>query len=284
MAHERTDPTPVIPNLERGLLILEYLSRHSEGRGISEIAAALDYPLNSVFRVTNTLLKHGYVERNPQNKKFTLSRKLFSLAYGSESDRNLMENALDLMRELRDRVRETVVVSIIDRGEGLILEQVPGLHLFRFVVEPGARQVLHTSASCKAILAFLPDAERDGILAGIRFTKLTSRTISDRGEFEAELDRVRASGYAVDRGEALDGVHCVAAAVRDQQGRAIAAITVTGPSTRMTEKDFGRIGPLVRDVAARISARFGFGLNGNGSKAAGGNGHGRAKALGRQHV
>lgn len=258
----KAKPDAVIPNLERGLLILEFLAQHPEGQGISEIAAALDYPLNSVFRATNTLHKHAYVERNPQNKKFTLSRKLFSLAYGSAADKNLMENSLDLMRELRDRVRETVVVSILDRGEGLILEQIPGLHPFRFVVEPGVRQVLHSSASCKAILAFLADGERDGILDGIEFTRLTERTIVKRAAFEAELDKVCSCGYAVDRGEALDGVHCIAAPVRNQQGRAIAAITVTGPSTRMTEKDFARLGPLVKDCADRISARFGFGLNG----------------------
>jgi len=268
MPEERTDAGPIVPNLERGLLILEHLAHHPDGQGISDIASALGYPLNSVFRVTNTLLKHNYVERNLKNKKFTLSRKLFSLAYGSESERNLMENSLDLMRELRDRVRETVVVSIVDRGEGLILEQVPGLHLFRFVVEPGARQVLHTSASCKAILAYMPESDRNEILDEAKFTKHTSRTICTREAFEEELNRVLECGYAVDRGEALDGVHCVAAPVRDQQGSAIAAITVTGPATRMTEEDFDRIGPMVRDCATRISARFGFGLN--GTMAAGG--------------
>ena len=72
----------------------------------------------------------------------------------------------------------------------------------------------------------------------------------------------------MDRGEALDGVHCIAAPVRDQQGRAIAAITVTGPATRMTEKEFDHVGPMVRECAGRISARFGYGLN--GTMAAGG--------------
>jgi DNA-binding IclR family transcriptional regulator len=260
--------SPLIPNLERGLLILEHLTRHPEGQGISDIASALEYPLNSVFRATNTLLKHGYVERHPLSKKFTLTRKLFSLAYGGESDRNLMENSLDLMRELRDQVRETVVVSILDRDEGLILEQVPGLHPFRFVVEPGVRQVVHASASCKAILAFLPEEERGACLGRLEFSRLTNRTITDRSAFEAELGKVRSRGYAVDRGEGLEGVHCVAAPVRNQQGRPIAAITVTGPSTRMTERDFARIGPLVRDCAMRISARFGFGLTEPNGRAA----------------
>jgi DNA-binding IclR family transcriptional regulator len=259
-------PASVVPNLERGLLILEHLARHPGGQGISDIAAALHYPLNSVFRVTHTLLRHGYVERHPHTRKFTLTRKPAALAYGGETDRTLMENALDLMRELRDRVRETVVVSILDRGEGLILEQVPGLHPFRFVCEPGTRQPMHASASTKAILAFLPDAERDALLAHAVFPALTRRTLRDRAALLAELVSVRSRGYAIDRGEALEGVHCVAAPVRDRRGRAIAAITVTGPAQRMPERGFAVPGALVRECAARISARFGFGLAG-GTKA-----------------
>jgi len=260
MARNGPKAAPGVPSLERGLLILEHLARRPEGQGISDIAAALRYPLNSVFRVTNTLLKHGYVERNPHSKKFLLTGKPWSLACGNGTNRSLMENALEPMRSLRDRLRETVVVSIIDRGEGLILEQVPGLHPFRFVCEAGTRQELHASASTKAILAFLPDAEREALLSRHAFRALTSRTLTRRAAFEGELSRVRRLGYATDRGEALEGVHCVAAPVRDRRGRAIAAITVTGPSQRMPEKDFGAIGRLVRECARRISGRFGFGL------------------------
>ena len=115
----------------------------------------------------------------------------------------------------------------------------------------------------------MPAGERRRILDSVEFTKLTERTIVRRAEFEAELERVAACGYAIDRGEALDGVHCIAAPVRNQQGRAIAAITVTGPSTRMAEKDFARLGPRVKDFADRISVRFGFGLNGSSKGAAG---------------
>ncbi len=248
------------PALERGLAILEHLARHPEGQGISDLSAALKLPLNSVFRFLNTLLAQGYVARDAGSKKYTLTRKASSLSYGSESDRTLMENSIDLMRELRDAVKETVVVSIIDRGEGFILEQVPGLHLFRFVVEHGERQPLHASASTKAILAFLPDSERDAQLARCSFPAITPRTITDKATFLAELKRVRQQGWAEDRAEALDGVHCVAAPIRDRTGRAIAAITVTGPAQRLPIRDFATVAPLVVDCAARVSARLGFGL------------------------
>lgn len=251
---------PTAPALERGLAILEHLARHPEGQGISDLSSALSLPLNSVFRFINTLQAQGYVVRDAGSKKYTLTRKPSSLAYGSESDRTLMENAIDLMRDLRDLVRETVVVSIVDRGEGFILEQVPGLHPFRFVVEHGARQVLNTSASCKAILAWMRSAERDAQLARCPFEAHTARTITDRDVFIAELKRVRSHGWAEDRGEALDGVHCLAAAVRDRSGAGVAAITVTGPAQRLRERDFATVGVQVRDCAARISARLGFGL------------------------
>jgi DNA-binding IclR family transcriptional regulator len=260
MGRGRSTRATVVPGLERGLRVLEHLACHPGGQGLSDIAAALRCPLNGVFRVTHTLLRHGYVERHPHSRRFFLTRKPASLAYGSEADRTLMENALDLVRELRDRVRETVVVSILDRGEGLILEQVPGLHPFRFVCEPGTRQPMHASASTKAILAFLPDAERAGLLGGMAFPALTRRTLRGREAFLAELVTVRSRGYATDRGETLEGVHCVAAPVRDRRGRAIAAITVTGPAQRMPERGFAVPGALVRECAARISARFGFGL------------------------
>ncbi len=260
MPQTRKSSASTIPGLERGMRVMEYLARSPDGAGLSDMADNLGYPLNSVFRITNTLMQLGYIGREPVSKRFFLTRKAFSLAYNREADRNLMQNSLDPMRKLRDQLRETVVVSILDDREGLILEQVSGLHPFRFVCDAGTRQVLHTSASCKAILAFLPAGEVTEILRGYAYVALTSRSITSAEAFDTELANVRSLGYAVDRGEALEGVHCVAAPVFDRQGRAMAAITVTGPAQRLTEDDFPRFGAVVRQCAGEISERMGFGL------------------------
>lgn len=254
----RQTQAPTAPALERGLAMLEHLARHPEGQGISDLAAALELPLNSVFRFINTLQIQGYVERDADSKKYTLTRKLSSLSYGRAADRTLLEHSLDLMRELRDVVKETVVISIVDQGEGFILEQVPGLHPFRFVVEHGHRQALHTSASCKAILAFVSDRELTDHLTDCDFAAHTPHTITNRATFIRELARVRSLGWAEDRGEALDGVHCLAAPVRDRDGRAIAAITVTGPAQRLALRDFPGVAMPVRRCAEAISMRLGF--------------------------
>jgi len=164
------------------------------------------------------------------------------------------------MRELRDELNETVVLSIISGSEGLVLEQVQARHPFRYVCDPGTRQPLHASASCKAILAFSPPEKCEGLFKATKFKSFTPTTITSRKAYVAELAKVRELGYAVDRAEALEGVHCVAVPIFDRRGEAEAAITVTGPSTRLSEKDFPRVGTMLKDRVAQISKKNGFGL------------------------
>ena len=249
-----------VPNLERALIILEYLVAHPRPFGLSELAGELAFPKNSVYRIMNTLRAYGYVDRDEETLRYTVTKKLFSMAYGTIHQKNLMENSMDVMRDLRDEIGETVVISIMDGDEGLVLEQVQGIHSFRFVCDPGTRQVPHTSASCKAVLAFMPDDRRDDIIDAMDFRPYTAKTVTDRGTFEEELETIRRRGYAVDYGEFQDGVHCVAVPVLDRRGHPVAAITVTGPSNRMPASSFEQIGAAAMRHTARISTRNGHGL------------------------
>lgn len=252
----KTRRTAGVPILERSLGLLEFLSRCPDGIPLSDIARALGIPKNTTYRMLITLCARGYVSRNEAELTYRLTRKLAMLVYSSARDGSLIERALVPMRALRDRVKETVVISILDGGEGIVLDQVPGLHPFRFVCDPGTRQDLHASASTKAILAFCGAEERESIVAAAPFRKLTERTITSVAAFRRELEVVRVRGYGVDRGEAMHGVHCVAAPVLDRQRVPIAAITVTGPDDRLREGDFPRIGEWVKACALEISARL----------------------------
>jgi DNA-binding IclR family transcriptional regulator len=253
-----------VPILHRTLTILDHLRLHPQG--LTLIARELHFPKNTVYRILNTLSVHEYITRDTDSLRYLLSRKMVTFAYGSAQDRTLMESSLDVMRRLRDMITETVVISIFDRGEGIVLEQVQGLHPFRFVCDPGTRQPVHASASTKAILAYLPAKELETVIKGISFNRLTGTTITSHKAFINELDNVRHLGYAVDRSEALDGVHCVAAPVLNHQGYPLAAITVTGPKERMPLSAFPRIGMLMSKHTAEISRRLGYGLNHNGSQ------------------
>jgi DNA-binding IclR family transcriptional regulator len=252
----KTRKTTGVPILERTLGLLEFLSLCPSGVALSDIARTIKVPKNTIYRMLNTLCARGYVERNESELTYRLTRKLATLVFSSAQDKGLLETALGPMRELRNRVKETVVLSILDGQEGIVLEQVPGLHSFRFVCDPGTRQVLHASASTKAILAYLEVDRLEPLLEGLKYPALTASTLQSKSAFRAELAATREKGYGVDRGEALHGVHCVSAPILDRQQQPVAAITVTGPDERLREEDFKKVGEWVMACARTISEQL----------------------------
>lgn len=249
-----------VPNLERALVIMELLAQHSKGLGLSEIVEFLGFPKNSVFRITMTLQSHGYLHRDEDTKKFTLSRKLLTLGYSAVSEYNLVELSLDVMRQLRDVVKETVLLGTIASNEGVVLDQVAGTHPFKFVADAGLKFPLHTAAPGKAIMAFLPEEQLNEMLKVIKLSRFNDKTITDKKQFKAELEEIHKLGYAVDRAEQLEGVHCVGAPVFDQHGYPVASIWTTGPSDRIPEKSFHKVGRQVKQYVSMVSKRLGYNL------------------------
>ena len=248
-----------VPNLDRALTILELLSDRAEGLGLTEIVRELDLSKNSVFRITQTLLDRGYLQKDEGSKRFTVSAKLLSLGYRAVSETNLVEKSLDILRHLRDTLKETVLIGSLVETELVVLEQVLGLHPFKFMLDVGMHTALHCNAPGKCILAFLPPDHQEALLAQIELPRFTSHTITTKRALKRELLAIRERGFALDRGEQIEGVHCVAAPVLDRRQFPVAAIWVTGPCDRMTESSFSEIGPVIDRHADQISRRLGNG-------------------------
>jgi len=254
-----------VPNLERGLKMMELLLDHPEGLQQTEIAARLRCAKTSVYRISMTLMQYGYLVRDEETKIIRLSRKLMAMGSRTLADQDLMSTAVDMMRSLRDQVLETILIGALVDTELVVLGQVLGSHHFKFSVDLGTRLPLHAAAPGKAILALLPANERDEIVRKLPFTRFNERTLCDVESFTEELKQVVAIGYAVDRGEQLSGINCVAATIVDRHGYPIASIWTTGPTERIRRSDFPDIGAKVAQHARIISARLGFGaLNSNG--------------------
>jgi len=247
-----------VPNLERALSILELLSAAPSGMSLSELAAALAIPTNSVFRISRTLEDRGYLERHEASKRFFLTQKLLRLSCGpAAGERSLTECALEAMRALREETLETVLLGTLAGAEGVVLEQVAGRHPFRFCVDVGVRFPLHTAAPGKAMLAALPEQEAETILARMPFSHFNARTITDRAKFRLELERTRLNGYGVDEGEEREGAHCIGAVILNRQRRPAGAVWLTGPSSRVPASEFPRLGQLAQEAARQISAKLG---------------------------
>ncbi len=247
-----------VPNLCRALDILEFLAKNPGGQSISEIAAALTFPKNSVFRIVSTMEDAGYLMRD-ETRRYFLSRKLLILGYASIDESSLMEKALDPMRILRDKTRQTVQIGTLVGTEGIVLEQVPSREMIRFMVNPGTRFPLHCSAPGKAILAFLPEPEQKSLLSRITFTRFNVRTIISRSAFEKELATVKKRGYALDNKEQFSSISCVGAPVFNMHGHPIAAIWVSGLVDNMPHKSsVANMGSAVLECVQQVSRHLGY--------------------------
>lgn len=247
-----------VPNLDRALSVLELLAQHPGGLTITEIVRRLDVSKTTVFRIAQTLAARGYLLHDEDTRRYRLSARLLQLGYAAVSETNLLDQALDVMRQARDELKETVLLGTIVGDNLVVLEQVLGLHPFKFMVDVGMHSPLHSNAPGKCLLALLPAGQRADLLAGMTLRRYTGRTMTDPEALELELDFVARHGYAIDRGEQIDGVHCVAAPVFDRRGCPAAALWVTGPSDRLPESAFAAVAEVMRRHAGRISQRLGF--------------------------
>jgi DNA-binding IclR family transcriptional regulator len=248
-----------VPNLDRALSMLELLSGAPEGMSQKELSSALGIPGNSVYRISRTLEERGYLERDEASKRLSLTQKLLRLSCGPfNGERSVTECALEPMRGLREDTLETVLLGTLAGAEGIVIEQISGKHPFRFVVDVGVRFPLHTAAPGKAILAALPAPEAEDVILQMPFTRFNANTITTPEAFRLELQRTREAGFGVDAGEEREGAHCIGAAILDRRGTPVAAVWVTGPSSRLTAGDFPEVGKRVKAAAAQVSAKLGY--------------------------
>lgn len=247
-----------VPNLERGLSVLELLSRHPHGLPASEIAKQLAIPMNSAGRILGAMTARSFLARDGMNRAYTLTRKLLLLGSPVVSETHLIDESLPAMKSLRDLTTETVLLSTVIDDEAVVLEAVAARHPVRMMVDPGTRSPLYCTAPGKLALAMMTEKEARERCARIAWLPITDRTITGREDFGKELRRIREDGFALDRGEGIEGAYCIAAPIRDRHGCPMASLTVTGPSIRLPISRLRELAPAVLAHADRISKRLGY--------------------------
>lgn len=258
-SRQKSRPNYDVPSLRIGFQILETLSSHPRGRVLTEIAADLSCAVSSAYRIAVALEELGLVSRDPETKQFRLTQKLLLIGQRAITETNLVEHALDLMRELRDLVVDTVLIGVREGAEVVVLDQVIGTRMFCFVSKLGFRVPAHCSAPGKAMLAFLPEKERESLIASMKLVRFNERTITSKEGMRRELAQVVENGYAFDNAEQFDGVYCIGAPVFDRGGYPVSSVWVTGLKMDLERERIPEIGSVVRAHAGRISARLGFG-------------------------
>lgn len=255
---EKSEESYKVPNLEKGIAVLEYLSLSSKGKSLQEIKSDLTISQTTAYRILNTLVRLEYLMYDEDTKRYKLSRKLLTLGFRSLNEHNLLETVLPHIRDLRDVVKETVCFGVLGNERGIFIEQAQGTYAFHFVLSPGKPFDLHCSAPGKAIMAYLPNTVRDRYLSYMTFTRHNERTITTREAYLVELEKVRKLGYALDNEEELGGVICVGAPIFNYTGYPCGAIWSPGPRDRLPKEMLRERAKDIMETAEHISNELGY--------------------------
>jgi len=237
--------------ISRALDVLECFTDDDTVLSLNEIARLVRLPGPSLFRILLTLESRGYVVRNPDGS-YRLARKLLLGKLAERSDQ-LIEMIHPELQRLSSRFNETASLAYLFDDRIQVLDTVETFHEIRMANRPGRVLPPHCSALGKAITAFQQRPLAERILEVYGLNQRTPKTLTNRTNLQAEFDRIRTQGYALDNEESIEGGVCVSAPVRLRKGRVIAAISVSTPIVRMNPKRLQEITRAVKESAALIS-------------------------------
>jgi IclR family acetate operon transcriptional repressor len=246
--------TPSIQSLDRGLSILEAVARSPDPVPLKNLTAILGIDRSNVYRLANTLRQRRFLSNPDGSKEYVLGPSTWRLArkYGRS---RLITLCHDHVRALAEETGETAHLAVREGSQALFLDHhVAEGQVVTVSGQTGEYVPLYNTAHGKALIAdcSLPDLK--AIFAGVPLRATTKRTIVSLARLADVCARIRAAGIALDDGEFLNEVRCVAAPVRDQDGRIIASVGISAPTTRFPEKRFPTASCKVSEVAGAISA------------------------------
>jgi IclR family transcriptional regulator, acetate operon repressor len=240
-----------VQSLERALDILEVLSRSEREMGVTEIGPVVGLANGTTHRLLATLTQRGYVRQVSETRKYTLGPKTILLAYHGRL--RLGPLAKPFLEELMEISQESSNLAALDRSSVVYIDQVPASRMVRMFTEPGNRVPAHATGTGKALLAYQPQVVLDSILGKGELPRFTPRTITDVSMLKEELARIRDQGYAVDSEEMEDGVRCLAAPVAGAEGKVVAAISISGPASRLDQARLEELVPHIKRITGDFS-------------------------------
>ena len=238
--------------VERAMWILSSFDGQHAERGVSEIAQATGLHKATAHRIIMTLLNGGFLERTPDGERFRLGLRVVELGLGALRDLDFRQAAFPYMQQLVERFQEICTLGVFDHGQVLHVEIVHSKHTLTIAARVGRHLPAHCTASGKVLLAFLPPAVVEPIL-NAPLVAYTERTITSPARLREELEVVRQRGYALDDEEFEVGIRAVAATIQDIDGNVIAALSMPGPTNRITPERIPEIAQALMEAAEAVS-------------------------------
>ncbi len=241
--------------LLKGLGVLELLSHSDRPLTLTQIAGELRIVKSNLHRLMQALSETRYVIRDDETGGYMASIKLWELGSAVLAKLDLRHHAERPMEKLPERTDESVHLSVLDRDEVVYVHKLESPNPARAYTQIGGRAPACCVATGKALLAHCSEAALNDIARKLR--AYTPHTITGSRAFLGEMKRIRAKGYAINRGEWRPSVWGIASPIMDARGSVIAAVGISGPAERFRKRRLGDSAKRVVEAAVAISASFG---------------------------
>jgi IclR family acetate operon transcriptional repressor len=244
-----------VHTLRKGLAVLEALEGAGTGLTLTELAHRLDESQTVVFRLLKTLEERGYVQPDPVSKRYSLGLRVWEMGARAVGRLGLVDVARPVLKWLTRVTGETSGLVVLRDADVLYVDIAEGSEPLRVYAEVGQRAPAYATASGKAMLAYRPEALPQVLEAGLK--RLTPFTVTSVSKLERRLAEIRRTGLSINYGERRNDIAAVAAPIFDAQGHCIAAVSLSGPRTRVDGETLEELKRYVRKAGEEISSKLG---------------------------
>jgi len=249
--------SPRLSSVTTAIHLLKAFTIDDKELGISELAKRLGVAKSTVHRLTSALLEEGLLQQNPENGRYCLGIGLFTLGSLVRSRLDVTSESKHILNDLREQTKENVRLAVLERQSAVFLHDFESPQTLRLRSGTGQLKPAFCTAEGLCLLSGLRDDQLAKFLTYPR-TPRTEKTIVDEAELRAQIEMVKRQGHAVEDEQCDLGTRCIAAPIRNGEGRIVAALGVAGPRVRIRKSQFGKLALLVINAAEQISQRLGY--------------------------
>ncbi|HYF92715.1 MAG TPA: IclR family transcriptional regulator [Symbiobacteriaceae bacterium] len=258
MAAGKGTQPETVESLSRGLDVLDLFTHQTTELTVVEVSRHLGVSQSTAYRLLQTLQRKGFMTQNPDTHRYGLSLRVVGLASVVLDSMDLRRQALPEMEELAKAADAKANLAVREDTELVYVARVESPKVPRMFFHLGKRAPLNATGLGKALLFHLDDGELAELLPRLSMERLTSHTITDRDRLLADLHECRPRGYALDLGEYLEEVNCMAVPIFDRSGQVAAAISISGPAVFLTPQRLEDLREHLLRAGQIISHKLGY--------------------------
>jgi IclR family KDG regulon transcriptional repressor len=247
-----------IQPVENALNIIELFLKYKKEIGVSELAKLTGLNVSTAHHLATILLSRGYLKQKQRRGPYSLGFKYLEFTSAIQSQLQLRDVADPFLEKLSVTVGESVNLAVLDSREVVYIECIESDQNLRTFTKLGNRVPLYATGVGKIFLANMRIEELSEYLESVELNLRTDNTIVDVKKLKEELAKILAHGYAIDNEEMELGIKCVACAIRNWEGQVVAAISVSGPSSRLNVARINDLVPLINSCSLEISRSLGY--------------------------